>query len=53
MRVPSRHAGTRSRLGHRRLLWNADRYRTPPAEAFIELAGEIGKDLAERIAGRV
>jgi DNA-binding transcriptional LysR family regulator len=38
--IPSRRIG---------LVWHADRYRTPATEAFIELAGQIGRDLAERI----
>jgi DNA-binding transcriptional LysR family regulator len=39
--IPSRRIG---------LIWHADRYRTPAAEAFIELAREAGQDLAGQIA---
>ncbi len=32
------------------LVWHADRYRTPAAQAFIDLAREFARDLAEQIA---
>jgi DNA-binding transcriptional LysR family regulator len=31
------------------LVWHADRYRIPAAEAFVELAREMGRDIAEQI----
>lgn len=49
-----RHRARRSQradsLAENRPSWHADRYRTPAAEAFIELARQVGRELAGQIA---
>jgi DNA-binding transcriptional LysR family regulator len=40
-RIPPRHLA---------IVWHRDRYRSPAAEAFVELAREMGADYALRLS---
>jgi len=44
--------GNRIPVRHLAIVWHRDRYRSPAAEAFVELAREMGADYGERLSGQ-